>query len=44
MESLEGDVTRLTSLLERAIRTRFVEAPVTPTVVTPYPTTMTSFQ
>jgi hypothetical protein len=43
MESFKGDVARLTSLLEQALRMRFVEAPVTQTAVTLHQATMTPF-
>jgi hypothetical protein len=43
IESFKGDVARLTSLLEQALRMRFVEASVTQTAVTFHQATMTPF-
>jgi hypothetical protein len=43
MKSFKGDVARLTSPLEQALRMRFVEAPVTQTTVTLHQSTMTPF-
>ena len=43
MKSFKGDVARLTSLLEQALRMRFMEALVTQIVVTLHQATMTPF-
>ena len=40
----KGEVARLTTLLEQALKTRYVEALVTHTTVTPHPTTKAPFQ
>jgi len=44
MESVKGDVARLTSLLEQTLQTRSVEALIVQTITTPHPTTMAPYQ
>jgi hypothetical protein len=44
MESVKGDVARLTSLLEQTLQTRSVEALIVQTITTLHPTTMAPSQ